>query len=420
MPEQQTDFQEANDKQNYQNSFAQLNKKKLDQKNNLISHKGFYFFKKVFLFSIILIFLVSIILLFYKVKHPEKYANLFISFKIVNQNNLSSYEAFQRDKSINRDAKGEAGALMKSVVDKIFTCSGFTIETKSSSKSSDKEGNVGVTVDIVTKGDILPSSCDGHYFVTGITGENIIIDEVTTDTPAEKAGMKKGDQIVAVDGVNLNNRDDLVNYIQSKENLPVSLLVRRDEKKIVLPIIPEKLYGERIGIGIKFVETNYRWSSESIYYDNNVYDKYSDSAYLLGTGDVDDFDNPSLNEGLQWSNPMHYLNYLRFYKNPKIIENTKSQVKIAFNVDIDHFKPVDMNYFGKGSGMYNEIIEIEGEITIDRYSKNPIQEELTIITNFQTSSKLHRETENIILNISNFDKGVVITPPDKESIIIGW
>ena len=81
--------------------------------------------------SVVLILLVSLVILFYKIQQPEKFTNLLNRFKIIEQGKVSSYEAFQEDKSINRDAKGEAGILMKSVVDKIFTCSGFAIKTKS-------------------------------------------------------------------------------------------------------------------------------------------------------------------------------------------------------------------------------------------------------------------------------------------------
>lgn len=417
MFEQQTIFQKEKEKQNYQNDFEQPSEKP-SQKNKSTSHNRTHFYKRVFVFGIALMFLVSSILLFYKTQQPEKFANLLNHFKIIKQDSISSYDAFQRDKSINKDTGGEAGILMKSVTDRIFTCSGFTIEAESKNTSVDKEGNAGVSGNIVTKGDILPSSHNGHYFVTGITEENIIVDEVTINTPAKRVGIKKDDQIVAINGINLKNRDDLINYIQSKENLSVLLLVRRDGREMMLSIIPEKMYGERIGIGIKFTETNYRWSSETIYYGNDIYDKYV-SSYSLGSNN-EDFDNPSLSESLQWSNPMHYLNYLRFYKNPKIIKDTESQIKIAFDVDINYFKPVDMDYYGKDSGMYDEIIEIEGEITIDKHSQNPIQEKLKMIVDEQGSLKLYRETRNITLDFSNFDKGVVITPPDSKSVIIPW
>lgn len=418
MSEQQAVSQEAKEEQDHQGNFKQSSEK-LTQKNKSIYYKRTYFYKRVFVLSIVLIFLVSLIILFYKTQQPEKFADLFSRFKIVEQGGISSYEAFQRDKSINRDAKGEAGILMKSAVDKIFTCSGFAIETKSEITSVDREGNVGIVSNIVANGDVLPSSFDGHYLITGITGENIVVDKVTIDTPAQKAGIKKEDKIIAIDGVKINNRDELINYIQSKENLPVFLLIKRDGKEITLLIIPEKLYSERVGIGVRFVETNYRWSSESIYYGNDVYDKYN-SLYLLGSGDGGDFDNPSLSEALQWSNPMHYLNYFRFYKNPEIIEETGSQIKIAFKVDISHFKPVDMNAFGKGSGMYNEIIEIEGEIAIDKHSQNPIQGKLKMILDAQGSLKLHRKTINVTLDFGDLDKGVTITPPDNEFIMVSW
>jgi serine protease Do len=56
----------------------------------------------------------------------------------------------------------------------------------------------------------------GDYF--GVTdGEGVLITEVEEDMPAQKAGLKAGDVIVAVDGKKIEDSDELISSISDKE-----------------------------------------------------------------------------------------------------------------------------------------------------------------------------------------------------------
>jgi len=69
---------------------------------------------------------------------------------------------------------------------------------------------------------------------TGASG--VLVDFVFTDGPADKAGLKPGDRITAVDGkpVSGMKRDDIVNMIRGDKGTQVSLEVQRDGKTVEL------------------------------------------------------------------------------------------------------------------------------------------------------------------------------------------
>jgi len=65
--------------------------------------------------------------------------------------------------------------------------------------------------------------------------DDLKIDDVTKDTPAEKAGLKVGDVIVAIDDAKLKSRTDLYEFMAKKKpNDEVTVIVKRDgeEKKV--------------------------------------------------------------------------------------------------------------------------------------------------------------------------------------------
>jgi regulator of sigma E protease len=55
----------------------------------------------------------------------------------------------------------------------------------------------------------------------------IDVDSITAGSPAEKAGLKGGDQIVAVDGHAFHTLEPLIDYLQAGKGKPVTLSVRR-------------------------------------------------------------------------------------------------------------------------------------------------------------------------------------------------
>lgn len=59
----------------------------------------------------------------------------------------------------------------------------------------------------------------------------VVIFDVTSDAPAEEAGLEIGDVVVAVDGVEVEDVDDATNRIAGENGTEVKVTVKRDGKK---------------------------------------------------------------------------------------------------------------------------------------------------------------------------------------------
>lgn len=71
----------------------------------------------------------------------------------------------------------------------------------------------------------------------------VFVPEVMTDTPAEVAGIKAGDVILAVDGEALadevNAQQDLIALIQASPNEPVDLTIQRVDRQLNVTVTPK-------------------------------------------------------------------------------------------------------------------------------------------------------------------------------------
>jgi len=78
-----------------------------------------------------------------------------------------------------------------------------------------------------------------------------IIQSVVPNDPADKAGIRTGDYILAVNGEQMATRSQLVEAISKNGGKSIDLLVRRDGQEIHIPVTPEQR-GQRgmIGVGI--------------------------------------------------------------------------------------------------------------------------------------------------------------------------
>ncbi len=86
----------------------------------------------------------------------------------------------------------------------------------------------------------LPNNTDSSSFELGQTGlffnyasGPIGVDQTVPDAPAERAGLRAGDQILAVDGHAFQTVDPLLDYLQLGKGRPVTLTVKRDG--VILP-----------------------------------------------------------------------------------------------------------------------------------------------------------------------------------------
>lgn len=76
-----------------------------------------------------------------------------------------------------------------------------------------------------------------------VPGKDVIVDQVISGAPAQKAGLKKGDTIVSINSIKIESPDQLVSY--TKGHLGEKLILKvKDQKANVreLEVIPRKTY----------------------------------------------------------------------------------------------------------------------------------------------------------------------------------
>ncbi len=90
-------------------------------------------------------------------------------------------------------------------------------------------------------------------FIYGIPGyPSTTIEKVLKNSAAEKAGIKSGDRVVAIDNVNVKEWDDLVSYIQKNKGKKVKIKVIRNRKeKIISAVVGEKEMKGFLGVQAK-------------------------------------------------------------------------------------------------------------------------------------------------------------------------
>src|SRR6056297_1161175 len=88
-------------------------------------------------------------------------------------------------------------------------------------------------------------------FMQGVPSEQAIVGEVIEQTPAESAGLQSGDNIVAIDGNEINSWEEISQHIKPSANQEKILKIDRNGQTITLSITTEEdeLTGEGI-IGI--------------------------------------------------------------------------------------------------------------------------------------------------------------------------
>lgn len=78
----------------------------------------------------------------------------------------------------------------------------------------------------------------GDYF--GVDGGNgILVTSVSKDSPAERAGLKAGDVITAIDGNKVNDSMDIVRALNAEKEGDVILTVVRNKKERTVTVTPE-------------------------------------------------------------------------------------------------------------------------------------------------------------------------------------
>ncbi len=77
-----------------------------------------------------------------------------------------------------------------------------------------------------------------------------VLDKVLEDSPAEKAGFQSGDELLSLEGGDIESWESWVKYVREHPSVPMSVRVLRDGDPLDLTLIPESLKldsGEVIG-----------------------------------------------------------------------------------------------------------------------------------------------------------------------------
>jgi regulator of sigma E protease len=77
------------------------------------------------------------------------------------------------------------------------------------------------------------------------------IGQIREQSPAEVAGLKKGDIIVSVDGTRVRSWDDIKETVHNRAGQSVKMVIRRDQHLLTFTVIPEEsvsknIFGEKI------------------------------------------------------------------------------------------------------------------------------------------------------------------------------
>jgi regulator of sigma E protease len=115
-------------------------------------------------------------------------------------------------------------------------------------------------------GEVEPDLVAGlgmHFYEPPIEA---IIEQVVENSPAAKAGIKTNDKLLEADGKAISDWMSWVEYVRSRPEQRISLLVLRDLQSIPLALIPERKTGEdgkpigQVGIQVRIPE----WPKEML------------------------------------------------------------------------------------------------------------------------------------------------------------
>jgi len=86
--------------------------------------------------------------------------------------------------------------------------------------------------------------------------DSTIVNEVSKDTPAEKAGIKSGDRIVQVNDTKISNRQQLNDYLAANKDTPVEVIIERNgSTRSIGKVIPmEQKISEQYYAGFNFAD----------------------------------------------------------------------------------------------------------------------------------------------------------------------
>ena len=86
-----------------------------------------------------------------------------------------------------------------------------------------------------------------HYEYPAYLDQPAVIDAIRHDSPAEKAGLQRGDQIVRVDGIQNPTWDQLQPRVWLSPNQPLTVTIRRGDQVFEKIVVPKEITSSRVG-----------------------------------------------------------------------------------------------------------------------------------------------------------------------------
>jgi regulator of sigma E protease len=121
-----------------------------------------------------------------------------------------------------------------------YSESGVAGEVSIEFKRGDASGPV--TLSIPALGDLAS---------LGVVRADVLIAQVSEDTPAAHAGIRAGDLIRSVDGVSIHSFDSFAEIVRASAGRTLDLGVARDAEEIEIPVTPALVPTDLVGIGVE-------------------------------------------------------------------------------------------------------------------------------------------------------------------------
>jgi regulator of sigma E protease len=88
--------------------------------------------------------------------------------------------------------------------------------------------------------------CSVGFVIGTPTGKDVYVGEVVPKTPAQRMGLKVGDQILSVAGVPINGAEQLVKLVQNRPAVDTELVVKRGSEILTLHGTPDDQYDDQL------------------------------------------------------------------------------------------------------------------------------------------------------------------------------